>query len=94
MSQEYTEPSILAIEIKERLLHLNPDEIDLDANGGFALWFYYPDYSSLMLGIRNNGKIVRTTYDIDDRILFCDVFSNLNEFEQESEKSIKIKIYE
>lgn len=45
-----------------------PDEIDADAIGGIALWFYSNCGRQVMIGIRNRGRVVVCTYSTADAI--------------------------
>jgi hypothetical protein len=40
-----------------------PDEVDPDAVGGVALWFYFENRARLMVGIRNSGDVLLCAYE-------------------------------
>lgn len=56
-----------AIEIVAQL-HQLPDEVDPDAVGGIALWFYGNDGRSMMVGVRNDGRSAVCSYQLNSPI--------------------------
>lgn len=66
---EAPEPSAVAIRLALEIATLShtmiqrwPDEVDPDAVGGIALWFYDKDGSAIMVGIRNDGRSAICSY--------------------------------
>jgi hypothetical protein len=51
----------MAAQLVERIGRV-PDEVDPDAIGGVALWFYEGDGRKTMVGVRNEGRSVVCVY--------------------------------
>src|SRR5262249_10476993 len=58
-------PSVTSIQRAIEIALLSPrlpDEVDPDAIGGVALWFYVDDGRSMMISIRNDGRAAVCAY--------------------------------
>lgn len=56
-----------ALEVVARV-HRLPDDVDPDAVGGIALWFYGDDGRMVMVGVRNDGRAAVCSYQPDSHI--------------------------
>ena len=72
-------PSQAAVDRARRLVESIgrlPDEVDPDALGGVALWFYESDGRKTMIGVRNEGRSVVCAYDVGADVPGVSVFGD------------------